>query len=70
MVFFRLAKARRASRAMCESPKEIGGMGVRVPCDCGADARIDADEHANEIWGERIREMIGQMGVFGRWGVG
>lgn len=39
-------------------------MGVCVASGCGADARIDADEHANKIWGERVGEVIGQVGVF------
>lgn len=45
-------------------------MGVCVPGGCCAYARVDADEYANEIWGERVREVVGQMGIFRWWGVG
>ena len=55
---------------MRQFPEEVGGVGVSVAGGCGADAWVDADEDADEVGGERVCEVVGQVGVFGWRGVG
>jgi len=69
MVFGRLAAARRTAATVAELPKEVGGMGIRMAGSGGADARIDTDEDADQIWRERVRQEICEMRIFRRRGV-
>ena len=45
-------------------------MGVGVACSRGTDAGVDTYEDADEAWGKGVGKEVGEVGVFGWWGVG
>jgi len=47
-----------------ELPEEVGRVVVGVACGSGADARIHTDEDTDEVGGERVGEVVDEVGVF------
>ena len=47
----------------------VGRVGVRVAAGGGADARVEADEEADQIGGDGVREKVGHVRVFAWRGV-
>lgn len=50
---------------MEEFPEEVGRVVIGVACGGGAEARIHADEDADETRAERVGKVVDEMGVFG-----
>lgn len=48
---------------MHEFPEEIGRVGVSVTTGGGADTRVEADEQADEVWGDGVGEVVHEVGV-------
>ena len=69
-VFRGCASPRRAAGGVQELPEQVGGVGVGVAGGGGAEARVDANEDADEGGGERVDEVVGDVSVFARRGVG
>lgn len=65
MVFGWFAETRRTAAAVAEFPEEVGWMRVCVAGGGCSDPRIDADEDTDQIGCERVRQEVGEMGVFG-----
>lgn len=54
---------------MEELPEKIGRMVVGVACGGGTEARVHADEDADEARAERVGEVVDKVGIFAGGGI-
>lgn len=45
-------------------------MSICMTSCSGAEARVDANEDADEVWSKRVHKLIAQVSVFAGWSVG
>lgn len=49
---------------MHEFPEQIGRVRVGVTIGGGANTWVEADEQADEVWGNGVGELVHDVGIF------